>query len=295
MRRTLALALAVLALAGLSLGAAALTPPTNAPVQTGTLFAFSAWAGNETVASNEPVAQGESTIAFFAVHALAPSNASRYAIVDVSTTVATFAPVQLNLTIPPNSTDWASGNVTVPTGTNASGPAFNYTATVFESGPNGSVVLETFAGSGPLIVTGTIQAPAPFLTTPVLIGGGIVVLLAVAIGAYSVRQRNVRRRMRGKTRSTTLQQLEQEEKAKKPEQQAQVQQEIRQQEVVRTQRREMQILEAKRADAQKGLDLLKKRHEMGALSKLQYDNMSAKRRAELERIEAEIEQMEREG
>jgi len=73
------------------------------------------------------------------------------------------------------------------------------------------------------------------------------------------------------------------------------QQEIRQQERVRTERRELQILEAKRADALKGIDLLKKRHELGALSKLQYDNMVAKRQAELAKIEAEIAAMEREG
>jgi hypothetical protein len=182
----------------------------------------------------------------------------------------------------------------VPTHTEGQGPAFNYTATVYEVGANGTVVLDTFGGSGPDIVASTV-APAPFLTPPLLVAGGAVLLVAVALGAYGLRQRNLRRRMRGRTRSSTLQQLEREEAARKPEQVQRVQQEIRQEEQVRSRRRELQILDAKRADAQKGLEMLKKRHEMGALSKLQYGQMSAKRQAELSKIEAEIAQMESEG
>lgn len=298
MRRVLALLLVALVALPIAMSATS-EPPSNAALQTGTKSAFAAWVGNESSASNEPVAPGAAIVAWFAAHAFAPAtdpNATRYALVNISPNVETFAAVRVNLSIAPNGTAWAIGNVTVPTSANAStagSPAFYYNATVFESSGNQTIVLDSFGGSGPNVVVATV-APAPpaGLPTTYLVGGGIVLLLAVAVGAYGLRQRNVRRRMRGKTRSTTLQQLEQEEKAKKPEQVAQVQQEIRQQEVVRSQRREMQILEAKRADAQKGLELLKKRHEMGGLSKLQFESMVAKKQADLQRVEAEIAEME---
>src|SRR5581483_4179882 len=118
---------------------------------------------------------------------------------------------------------------------------------------------------------------------------------------YSIRQRNVRRRMNeGPKRSQVMREVELERKLEKaaqkdPEQAAQIKAEIRQQEQVREKRREVQILEAKRADVLKTMDLLRKRHEAGGLSKLQYDNMLAKKKADLERIEAEIAQMESEG
>src|SRR5581483_12219506 len=115
---------------------------------------------------------------------------------------------------------------------------------------------------------------------------------------YSIRQRNVRRRMNeGPKRSQVMREVELERKLEKaaqkdPEQAAQIKAEIRQQEQVREKRREVQILEAKRADVLKTMDLLRKRHEAGGLSKLQYDTMLSKRQADLERIEREIAEME---
>jgi len=279
--------------------ASVISPPAGAALHSSARAEPAVWVGNETTASNEPVHPGDAVIAFFALHALAPSNetnATRYALVNVSGTVPTFAPTQLNLTLVANSTGWVVQNVTVPTSADAQpGPVFFYNATVYESTPNATVLLGSFGGSGPNVVASVVTAPAPFLRGPVLVGGGIVLLLAVALGAYGLRQRNLRRRMRGRTRSQALQEIEREEAARKPEQAAQVQQEIRQQEQVRTQRRELQILEAKRADAQKGIELLKKRHEMGALSKLQHDTMVAKRQAELARIEPESAATQAEG
>lgn len=149
-------------------------------------------------------------------------------------------------------------------------------------------------GEGLVPIATVVVAPvAPLFPTSYYWIGGGVLLLAIALGAYSARQRAVKKRMRGRTRSSTMQELELEERAeKKPEQAAQIKQEIRAQETVREKRRELQILEAKRADVHKNMDLLKKRHDMGGLSKLQYDNMIAKRKAELAKIEADIADME---
>ncbi|HWH09202.1 MAG TPA: hypothetical protein VNX21_08380, partial [Candidatus Thermoplasmatota archaeon] len=97
------------------------------------------------------------------------------------------------------------------------------------------------------------------------------------------------------SRSQALREVELEERAaKRPEEAAVIQQELRQQEKVKEKRRDLQILEAKRADVLKTMDLLRKRHEAGGLTKLQYDNMVAKKQADLQRIEAEIAQMEAE-
>lgn len=132
-----------------------------------------------------------------------------------------------------------------------------------------------------------------------LIAGIAVLVVGGGAGAILARQRAVKRRMNeGPRRSQVMREMELEQKlekakAKDPEAAVVIQQEIRQAEQVREKRRELQILEAKRADAMKTLDLLKKRHEAGGLTKLQYDNMAAKKRADLERIEAEIAEMER--
>jgi hypothetical protein len=136
-----------------------------------------------------------------------------------------------------------------------------------------------------------IQAPLPAPAVPTwgYALGAVLLVLVAGVVAYSVRERSLRRRMRGATRSQALREEQLEQIAeKRPEQAAAIHQEIRQQEQVREKRRELQILEAKRADVVKGMDLLKKRLDLGALSKLQYDSMLAKRQAELERIDAEI-------
>jgi hypothetical protein len=127
------------------------------------------------------------------------------------------------------------------------------------------------------------------------VGGAAVVLVAAGAGALVARQRSQRRKMRGQTRSQALREVELEERAqKRPEEAAAIQAELRQQEKVKEKRRDLQILEAKRADVHKTLDLLKKRHEAGGLTKLQYDNMVAKKQQDLARIEADIAAMEAE-
>lgn len=148
-------------------------------------------------------------------------------------------------------------------------------------------------GTGQLTID-SVAASAPVgIPTWAYYAGGAGLLLVVGVIVYSARQRNLRTRMRGDTRSQALREAELEELArKKPEQAAVIKQEIRQQETVREKRRELQILEAKRADIEKNMGLLKKRHEMGALSKLQYDQMVAKKQAELVKLDAEIAAME---
>lgn len=165
---------------------------------------------------------------------------------------------------------------------------------------NETATRRLFAGQA--VVAIVVPAPVEDDRIPraVWIGGGIVLLAAVVLGGIAAKRRAERRRMNeGPRRSQVMREMELEQKLEKakqkdPEQAAVIQQEIRQQEQVREKRRELQILEAKRADALKTMDLLKKRHEAGGLTKLQYDNMVAKKRQDLERIEAEIAQMEAE-
>lgn len=143
------------------------------------------------------------------------------------------------------------------------------------------------------------QPPAGVPTTW-LVAAAAVLVLGGGYGAYAMKQRRERARMNAAPRrSQVMREMELERKLEKvvekdPEAAAEIKQEIRAQEQVREKRRELQILEAKRADALKTLDLLKKRHEAGGLTQLQYNNMVGKKQADLERIEAEIAQMEAE-
>ena len=193
-----------------------------------------------------------------------------------------------------------AGGVEVPIErfANVSGDlSVEYNATVTLTDGNATTTL--FA-VGTYRVAAPAEAPAPAPTLPrgAYIAGALVLLGVLVAGVVVGRQRAQRRRMNeGPRRSQVMRELELEqklEKAKDPEQVQEIKQEIRQQEHVREKRRELQILEAKRADALKTLDLLKKRHEAGGLTKLQYDNMVAKKRGDLQKIEADIAQMEAE-
>jgi len=165
---------------------------------------------------------------------------------------------------------------------------------------NGTLVaLQTANVTGEVVVaTAEVPAPPAGIPTTWIIAGAAVLVVGAAAGAFGMRQRAIRRRMNeGPRRSQVMRELELEkrmEKAKAPEHVAEIKQEIRQAEQVREKRRELQILEARRADALKTIDLLRRRHESGGLTKLQFDNMVAKKQADLVRIEAEIAQMERE-
>ena len=263
-------------------------PPTTADIY--------AWIGDE----NEAVSSWNETNGTLFL-ALAPPNA---------TTNATTRTYYLNLSgdlVVANAslievvggTNWTT--VRVPYTENASTAEMLVTIgyAVFEGNETASRRL--YAAQAPLSIT----VPAPpaeddRIPTGVWIGAGVVLLAAVALGGVAAKRRADRRRMNeGPRRSQVMREMELEQKLEKakqkdPEQAAVIQQEIRQQEQVREKRRELQILEAKRVDALKTIDLLRKRHEAGGLTKLQYDNMVAKKQQDLQRIEAEIAQMEAE-
>lgn len=158
--------------------------------------------------------------------------------------------------------------------------------------------------SGQLTGGVAIRAPIveePGLPTSYLVAGAAALVVGGGAAVYGLRRRAERKRIeRAPRRSQALREqqmetrLERAQEKQRVEEVQQIQQEIRQEQVVREKRRELQILEAKRADALKTLELLRKRHEAGGLSKLQYDNMAAKKQGDLDRIEAEIAQMERE-
>ncbi|MFA5860930.1 MAG: hypothetical protein WDA16_04485 [Candidatus Thermoplasmatota archaeon] len=200
-------------------------------------------------------------------------NASLFGNVTVPQPADTAAFLTTRLHVPAN----AQGSVSL---------ALNIT--ILEQRGNQTVLL------GSALQTLTLQVAAPAgLPSWAYALGGVLIVLVVGVTVYALRERNLRRRMRGTVRSQALREAELEEIAqKKPEQAAVIKQELRAQEQVREKRRDLQILEAKRADVEKNLVLLKKRHEMGALSKHQYDQMVAKKQAELAKLSAEIAEME---
>lgn len=207
--------------------------------------------------------------------------------------------VTLTLVLDSNvSNQWAYANASFLT-TNATpeNASYSFNATLEQATENGTLALESVEGQGFVTVTseGIAPTPPPGLPTSWLVGGAAVLLVAVGAGALAARSRAQRRKMRGQTRSQALREVELEERAeKRPEEAAVIREELRAQEKVKEKRRDLQILEAKRADVLKTMDLLKKRHEAGGLTKLQYDNMVAKKQVDLQRIEAEIAQMEAE-
>jgi hypothetical protein len=198
-----------------------------------------------------------------------------------------------------NDTGWHTFALPFTADANTSGVfTYNLTATFVEGEANAATELDTFTFTGSVtVVAAEIPVASPAgLSTPALVGLSAVAILAGGYGAYALKQRADRAKMnRAPRRSQALREVELEKQAeKRPEDVVKVQEEIRQQEQVREKRRELQILEAKRADALKTLDLLQKRHSAGGLSKHQYDNMRAKKEADLVKIETEIAQMESE-
>lgn len=262
------------------------------------------WTGTSDLV-DEAIALGEEASLWFAltgnssarivVHLNATSTADALALDNASFTLDTgpAGPARVNLTLRPTVADAGVVNM-----------SYAFTGEAYEEQNGTLVLLGPVSGEGTFTYDVGSFAPAPptepLLPRTWLIAG--LAVLAVAGGGLAIlaRQRAVKRRMNeGPRRSQVMREMGLEKqlekaKAKDPEAAVAIQQEIRQAEKVRETRRELQILEAKKADALKTLDLLKKRHEAGALTKLQYDNMAAKKRADLERIEAEIAQMERE-
>lgn len=307
-RRTFALVLAFAL--SLSLGVPAVlaqdTPssgPSGASTTSVGNFTLLHWVGNASEVSSN-VSSGESAALWFGLGNVT-QNATSPVVVFLNVTSndpdIRVENGTLVLGTTPNATLFASARITV--GPNVTGPriaAYQFMGEAYEE-RNGTLVLIGPANGGAGFgITGT-EAPVP---PPPGLPPGMWLLLAVgllgvlAAGLFLGRRRAQRRRMNeGPRRSQVMRELELEkqlEKAKDPEQVQEIKQEIRQQEQVREKRRELQILEAKRADALKTMELLKKRHESGGLTKLQYDNMVAKKRGDLQKIEADIAQMEAE-
>ncbi len=177
---------------------------------------------------------------------------------------------------------------------------YTFTFKSYEHTMNGTVLLAQGQGDGVLAVLG---APAPIPTPPegiptsyYLIGGAAAVLVLGGAGVIRLRSAREKARMnRAPRRSQALREEALERVSmKRPEEQAAVKAEIRQQEQVRERRRELQILDAKKVDVERTLELLKKRQESGGLTQHQYDVMTKKKLGDLERINAEIAEMEAE-
>lgn len=299
------LALLVLAVLLLPVTAASgAYPPAEAPRVAIGETTLAHWGGDDLVASDGvgssgTVERGNASVLWFGADIDATRGKNQSLLVEVESADLGIANVTLTLILDSMvSNEWTYANVSFAT--NASTPAmaqYSFTATLQQATENGTVVLETVTGGGIITVTDATVAPAPpgGLPTSWLVGGAAVVLVAAGAGAVMARQRAQRRKMRGSTRSQALREVELEERARKrPEEAAVVQQEIRAQEKVKEKRRDLQILEAKRADVLKSIELLRKRHESGGLTKLQFDNMVAKRQADLARVEADIAAMEAE-
>lgn len=201
---------------------------------------------------------------------------------------------------------WTYETTTLTTNATEQGlVTYNYTilAEVHEIRGENTTLLGNTTGLGVVsFQTGTIAIPPPVIEPPfpttlvaLLVGGAV--LIAGGAGVISMQRKREKARMnRAPRRSSVLREEALERAAlKKPEQHAAVVQEIRQQEQVRERRRELQILDAKKADALKTIDLLKKRREAGGLTEHQYNTMAAKKQADLQRIEQEIAEMETEN
>lgn len=259
------------------------------------------WVGNESAVVDrmEPGAAGALHVAVNVDRK--ETNASQLVFyVNVSSANLTFAESSAVLTksFGNNTTSEAyhvaTFNFTAPA--EAGNASYTFTVDAQAVDADGNVTLLGTGGGQGTFSVGVAPAPPPTgIPTSWLVGGAAVVLVAVGAGALAARSRSQRRKMRGQTRSQALREVELEERMeKRPEEAAAIQQEIRQQEKVKEKRRDLQILEAKRADVLKTMDLLKKRHESGGLTKLQYDNMVAKKQADLQRIETDIAAMEAE-
>ncbi|GEM_PF-5087891 len=295
MLRAALLAALVLALAPLALAADATTPPAGAATVATSPVAVNVtyFTGPDAATLNATLKAGEPGTVWVGVQGL---SANETVLVNLTSSNVTFDNATLTIQAAGNdSWSYRSANFAAPT---AAGNA-TYALDVRLLDANGTLLGQaTATGSFSVEGTAVVPAPAPAVPTAWYVGGGLAVLVLAGVLAYGARQRSVRRRMNeGPKRSQVMREMELERQLEKveekdPEQAQQIKAEIRQQEQVREKRRELQILEAKRADVLKTMDLLRKRHEAGGLSKLQYDTMLSKRQADLERIEREIAEME---
>ena len=292
-------------------------PPAGAPSVAAGPVGISHWVGPDEQTMNATLAEGDVGTLWFAAQKLAPppadnaSNATpsqqhQVVYVNLTSPDLVFATSALviridlatslvygfaNATFTPNATAFDAGTAT-----------YGFTVEAYREDANGTLThLGNATGAGTLALTrAPVPAPPTGIPTTWLVGGGAVLVVGGGAALYALKQRRDRRVMNeAPRRSQVMRELELEKELEKvaekePERAQEIKQEIRAQEQVREKRRELQILEAKRADVLKTMDLLKQRHEGGGLTRLQYDNMVKKKQQDLERIEAEIAQMEAE-
>lgn len=224
--------------------------------------------------------------------------AAQWTFVNLTSTDLVFDNANLVIRSHPlTSTEWDFTNSTFQLAAqNLTEAAYTFTVESYRTDANGTVLLGTATGGGTVRVSQPVIAPG--LPVTYLVAGGAVVVVGAGAAIFAMRQRREQRLMnQAPRRSQVMREMELEREMEKvaekdPEAAQEIRQELRVQEQVREKRRELQILEAKRADLQKGMDLLRKRHEAGGLTKHQYDTMVAKRQQDLQRIEAEIAEME---
>lgn len=155
-----------------------------------------------------------------------------------------------------------------------------FTLALFVSG-NGTSANATL--TVPVTVTRAPVAP-PSGLSPLAIGALAAVVL---VGGGAWLYARSKRQVKVAPRSRALRE-EAIERGRRPEEAAVVAEEVRREEAVRVERREVQILQAKRADAQRTIERLDERRAAGQLTELQHARMTEKKRAELADIERQI-------
>lgn len=295
--RILSLALAIaLALVASPVLAAPGEPPASATAAGGQAVEARHWIGPDAATISHDVQAGAEGTLWIALRPNAPiGNATRLLVHVNASPNATLNVTPVVLDVDPSSGGWDLTPLTFVAPSDVGPRPYALDVAVTADGNASFHEAFTIEGEWTVVADAPIAPPPTGLSPLLLVGIGLAVLAGGA-GLIATHRRRERARMNsGPRRSQALREVELERQAvKRPQEVEAVQQEIRQQEVVREKRRELQILEAKRADVLKSIDLLKKRHETGALSKLQLDNMVAKKQADLVRIEAEIAAMERE-
>lgn len=155
----------------------------------------------------------------------------------------------------------------------------DFTLTVQGASESGVLTLEVVPAPSP-------PAEGPGTLTIVLGVGAAALVIGGA--AYAVARA---RKPKARPKSETLQRIEMEkqlESAKTVEEKQAIREEIKAVEAEKSRARDLQILEAKRADVERTIDLLKKRHDAGQLTRLQYEKMVEKKLDELDRINEEL-------
>jgi len=195
--------------------------------------------------------------------------------------------------------------------------SYTFSIDVLEVRDANATLVSTSSGSGTFSIVVPYVAPAPVepgLPLGLIIGAAAAIVVVGGGATLAVRRKQAAERATMNRTATRRSQALREETVEKKlakvgkletskreadvvqaqEIRQQVEVEIRQEEKQREVRRERQILEAKKTDVLKTMDLLKKRHEMGGITEHQYKTMLAKRQVDLDKIEADIAQMDAE-